>query len=184
MKKTGTLLAAVVFACGAHSAATAQDPANQAEAIPSVSAIAACRALTDPSARLACYDRAAPPFVDAAQDGRVKILDAAEAKAVRRSLFGFNLPKINLFKGGGDGNEAQDEFKTLNTTVTAVRSLPDRRIQFTIEDGDATWQSSDPYPSLLTEPRVGMKVELERAALGSYWIRFDRQRGIKGHRIR
>ena len=143
--------------------------------------LAECRAIADSTARLACYDREATTLIAATEEGTVRVVDTEEVKTIRRSLFGFSLPRIGLFGGGKEKGE-EEEVKLLTTTVTSVRALPYGKYQFTIAEGDATWQTTE-APLALRKPKVGSEVELERAALGSYWVRFEGQRSVKGRRV-
>jgi hypothetical protein len=160
--------------------AQAQD-ASGSKTPDALSELARCRALTDPTSRLACYDKEASALLAATEEGTVRVVDTEEVKTIRRSLFGFSLPRIGLFGGGKEKGE-QEEVTLINTTITDVRALSYGKYQFTIAEGDATWQTTE-APVALRKPKVGDAVELERAALGSYWVRFEGQRTVKGKRV-
>ncbi|WP_156839811.1 hypothetical protein [Novosphingobium aquimarinum] len=170
-------LAALTMAIVPAQARDESDP----KAPEALSELARCRAIAEPAARLACYDKEASALIAATEEGTVRVVDTEEVKTIRRSLFGFSLPSIGLFGGGREKGE-QEEVKLINTTITDVRALPYGKYQFTIAEGDATWQTTD-APLALRKPKVGDEVELERAALGSYWVRFEGQRAVKGKRV-
>lgn len=137
-----------------------------------------CQAVENNDERLACYDQAVGRVVKATEEGEVRLLDSEDVKKTRRSLFGFNLPKIGIFGGGDD----EDEKELLTSTITNVRYYENDAFIFRIEEGDAVWRVSD-APMRLARVKVGDTVEFERAALGSYWVRINGQNGVKGRRI-
>lgn len=143
-------------------------------------ALTSCRAIVADAERLACYDRAAAALNAQVERKEVIVLDQQEVKKTKRSLFGFTLPRIGIFGGGGNGPGHEDtEFTQIETTVTSVRGTGYGKLRFTIEDG-AVWQTTEPSPA---EPKPGTKVTIKRAALGSYFIKFEGERTIKGMRI-
>ena len=87
------------------AAATAKDPPKQS---PLVGALEACRAIADPTQRLACYDKQAGALLDAAQTGDVAVVDKAEVRKARKSLFGFTMPNIPFFAGDKSADEAPE----------------------------------------------------------------------------
>ncbi|WP_156336763.1 hypothetical protein [Novosphingobium sp. ST904] len=46
----------------------------------------------------------------------------------------------------------------------------------------AQWQTNEALGTVRM-PKVGDDVELEAAALGSYWVRFKGGRALKAHRV-
>lgn len=142
--------------------------------------IASCRGIVDDAARLACFDRESEALIAAADEGEVKLVDREEAKTIRKSLYGYAVPEIPLLKETG-GETAQDLDK-LQSTITAVRSLPRGYWQVTIAEGNAVWESTTQRRGL-NPPKVGQKVEFEKAALGTYWMRINGQMGVKARRV-
>ena len=59
-----------------------------------VATLLACLDTRDPSARLACYDREARAAKGAIAAREVGVLDRAEVRRTRRSLFGFSVPSV------------------------------------------------------------------------------------------
>ncbi|MGV2495453.1 hypothetical protein [Pelagerythrobacter aerophilus] len=129
--------------------------------------------------RLACYDAAVKDIVAASDQGELRVIDAEAVRKTRRGLFGFSLPDLGIF-GGDDGEK--DELDRLETTVSSVRYLTPNSFVFRIAEGDALWQVSD-APRRLLRVESGDPVVIEKAALGSYFIRFDGQNGVKGRRV-
>lgn len=145
----------------------------------SLRALAHCRTLSDDAARLACYDTESAALITATDTGDVAIVDKDDARKVRKSLFGFGVPKIALF---GNGQESEDE-QNLVSTVTSVEGLPRGYYRVTIAEGDAVWETTTRRRGQTT-PRPGDKIEFEKAAMGSYWMRVNGQFGVKAHRVR
>jgi hypothetical protein len=141
-----------------------------------IDALGACRALTDAAARLACFDEASARLAQAVESKEVVVLDRQEIGETRRSLFGFSLPRIPLFRG--EGGEQQSE---ITAKISSGQALGHGLYQIRIEDG-AVWQTTETYMSL-SEPRVGQEVVIKRGPLGSYMMRINGQRAIRAKRV-
>ncbi len=173
--------------CGIAAAAFVTVPANaqaQSEAAanpgndPFISQLERCRILPKDSDRLTCFDEEVSALISAANAGEVKIVQAQDITKARQRLFGFSLPKIGLF-GSGD----EEEFTTLESTITKVRQLANNEWAISIEEGDAVWQMKSTVIHTKA-PAVGDPVEFKPAAMGTYWIRVAGRKGIRGSRIR
>lgn len=171
-------LAAFLTAAPALSQDAAGAGTNQVEAL------RACRAITGDAQRLACFDRAAGEVLAAADKGDIRLVTRGDIEQTKRGLFGFSLPKLNIFGGGRDDDEkdAIEPLDMLESTVTAARQIDRTTYVFTIADGGATWQIKDAQTRFIP-PKRGDKVVFKRAALGSYFIRINGQIGVKGKRI-
>lgn len=167
--------AAAVLMAGAAPAKEREVRKNS----PLINALSTCRQISDPTQRLACFDKASGELVAATEKGDVSIVDRAELRQARRSLFGFNMPRLPFFSGDKSGDDLSDK---LSTKVVAVRQLPHDRYQFRVQEGNALWETLESYSSF-HGPKVGDPVEINRGALGSYVIRIGKQRGVKGRRI-
>ena len=181
MTHTRALLAAsaafVIFA-GAAPVAADEKPESAY-----VTALRDCQGKTDPTERLACYDTAVAAMVAASSEGEVRVVDRAEVRETRRKLFGFALPDLGIFGGRGDKEEAAEEaeeFTTLNTTITGVRTSSGSYVLVTAEG--AQWQL-DEMPARLMKPKVGQTLEIKKGALSSYFLRINGQKGVKGRRV-
>lgn len=148
-------------------------------ASPLVAAIDRCRQIADPAQRLACFDSAAGALVAATSSGEVNVVDRGEIRKVRRSLFGFSMPKIPFFGGDTTANEAQAQ---LDSTIKSVHALNNGYYQLSIADNDAQWQTLDSSISF-DPPRVGQKISIVRGTMGSYFLRINGQVGVRGKRI-
>lgn len=147
-----------------------------------VTALRDCQGKTDPAERLACYDTAVAAMVAASSEGEVRVVERAEVREARRKLFGLAIPDLGIFGGRGDKPDAEEaeEFTTLNTTITGVRTGSGTYILVTAEG--ALWQL-DEVPPRLMKPKVGQTLEIKKGALSSYFLRIDGQKGVKGRRV-
>ncbi len=147
---------------------------------PLISALGQCRAIADSTKRLACYDGASARLVGAATSGEVTVVDRSELRQARRSLFGFNMPKLPFF--GGD-TSAESDTGTLETTAIEARSSGNGgRFLMKLAEGNAWWEITETYVNF-DPPRKGSKVVIKRGPMGSYFVRIDGQRGVRGRRV-
>ena len=177
MVKCFTILAFSAAMTLASSASGAPSrPAKGAPPSPIVDALTACRSIADNAARLACYDQASARFTEAVGRGDVIVMDQQEVKQTRRSLFGFSLPRLPLFRG--DSGSDSDE---LNATVEVASPLGYDKYRMRIEDG-AVWETTE-GPSTMDAPHAGSEVVIKRGPLGSYMMRIDGQRAVRAKRV-
>lgn len=134
-----------------------------------------CRAVADPQQRLACYDREVAAMAAAEASNEIRVVDRAQVRSTRRSLFGLTLPDINIF-----GGDADDPMNEINGTIRSVTELADGKWAFTLEDG-ARWVQID-NRRLSTYPRVGHTVRIRRAAMGSFLANIQRNTAIRVRR--
>jgi len=123
-----------------------------------------CRAQQDAALRLVCYDTQVAALDDAETKKELVVVDKAQMKQARKSLFGFSIPKIALF-GGGDDDQDEDELRVLETTVSGARQMNDGNWRFQLADG-VYWrqmEAKDIFP-----PKSGDKIKIRRASMGSY----------------
>ncbi len=142
-----------------------------------------CRAIAAPDARLACFDKAAGALEAAVKAKDVTIVDRQDVRKARRSLFGFTLPKIDLFGGSGPTrpDEKEDAFTELNTTVASARPAANGRVEIRLADeSNAVWQTTDPmnFP-----PKPGDKIRIRQGTLGNYFLAVG-GRSYRGMRLR
>lgn len=140
----------------------------------SVTALLACRSMTDSAQRLACYDRETGTLVQAIDRKDLVLIDKERASAARRSLFGFSVPDFAGLLGGGD-------VKEIESSVTGVTNNSDGGWTIKLVDG-SVWTQTDDTPVGLP-PRRGDKVVVRRGTLGAYFLRLGGQPGFKVRRI-
>lgn len=152
----------------AASAAAAPPPvSNQL-----IQKLVGCRGIADPAARLACLEHATAEIEKAITQKDIVVVDRETARTTRRSLFGFNLPKLPFF----DHEETEQE---ISAKIASVRSLGFGKWRFELGDG-AVWSTTEASSTLL--PRPGDMVTIKRAAMGSYFIKFPGERAVRGQR--
>ena len=169
-------LGAIALLATLAEPALAKDPPKQS---PLVNALESCRAIADPAGRLACYDKQAGALLDAASKGDVAVVDRAEVRQARKSLFGFAMPKIPFFSGD-DSADAVSE--TLESTVKSANGIGYGKFRMTIAEGNAVWETTEAYGTM-RDPKVGDKIVIKRGPLGSYLIKIGTNRGVKGRRV-
>ena len=139
-------------------------------------ALRACSDIEEDAARLTCFDQSVQTLVDLQDRGEITVVDREDIAETRRGLFGFSLPKLGVF-GPGDDSEEQ----VLNSRITAIRQIRSDHWEIEIAEGSVWLATNTPRRF---KPKVGSEVELEQAALSSYWFRVDGQLGVKARRIR
>lgn len=159
--------------------ASAQDKDDLASS-PLVDKLATCTAITDDAQRLACFDREVAVFVGAANDGEVKVVEKGEINKARKKLFGYSLPDAGIFKA--DSKEEKEANKRLTSTITKVRQVSSKEWHIWIEEGDARWRLKN-NSIRFRAPKVGDTVEFRPATMGTYWIRVNGRKGVRGDRI-
>jgi hypothetical protein len=134
-----------------------------------------CRALSEASQRLACFDRESASMATAIQTKNLVFVDREKARAAKRSLFGFSIPDFGGLFGGGD-----DEVKQIDSTIRSAGHNAEGGLLITLADG-SVWSQTDDYQGL--DPRPGEKVTVKRGTLGSFWLSIPGQSGIKVKRV-
>lgn len=137
-----------------------------------------CKAKSDPTERLACYDAAVGVMDAAEKKGDIVVVDREQATAVRRQAFGFSLPSLAMFEKG----ETQEELDRVALKVDRAYRGGDGKWVFELEGG-AVWAQND-SETLFREPKSGSKVEIRKAAMGSYFMNVDGQRAVRARRIK
>ena len=165
--------AALIFFCLSNgSYATAQTPPGET----AFDGLKFCRTVADDAERLACFDRASANLIKADDAGDISVVDREQIEKTKRGLFGFSLPKLGIF---ADKDGTEQRIDKLNSTITAITAVGRRDYLITIAEG-SRWRVSAPPRRF--RPEVGDPIELERAALGSFWLRVDGAPGVKGRR--
>jgi hypothetical protein len=169
-----TRLAAGIFLCVAIGAgAVAQTKVRDAPA--AIRKLIDCRKLTDNPARLACYDAAIDEFTQALTKGDVVAVDKAEVATVRRQAFGFSLPSLTLF----DRGDKPAPLQNIAGVVANAYQQGGNAWVIELAEGGGTWLQTDVTESVPRPPHKGSRVEIRKAALGSYFMNIDGQRALR-----
>ena len=139
-------------------------------------ALSACRAVSDPAARLACFDSAAGRLDEAEKTGEIVVVDRKQAGEVRRQAFGFALPSLALF----DKAEGTETLDRVESVLKEARQGADGKWILKLENG-AVWRQTD-ADGPARRPRPGMTVSVRSASMGSFLISVDGQVGFRGRR--
>ncbi len=123
-----------------------------------------CRTQQDAALRLACYDAQVAALDDAETKKELVVVDKAQMKQARKSLFGFSLPKISLF-GGGEDDQDEEDLKVLETSVSGARQMNDGTWRIQLADG-VYWRQIEAKD--IFAPKSGDAIKIRRAAMGSY----------------
>jgi len=134
-----------------------------------------CRMIADSAARLTCYDTQVSAIDAAEKKQDLVVLDRAQVRETRKSLFGFSLPSFSL---GGKKLDEKDDITEINSTVAGLRRTQNGWV-LTLADGAGTWQSDD----LTSAPSVGDKVRIRKASMGSFLGRVGFSQGARFRRV-
>jgi hypothetical protein len=165
MTARSLLLASALLAATAASAADAQRRRATAPERPAVlNQLTACRQVTGDAERLACYDRQVAALEAAEQSREIAVVDRAQIRRTRRSLFGLTLPDLGIF--GGDDDEGEDGagVSEINSTILAVGTGADGRMTYRLQD-DSVWVQTEGRAGF---PRSGEAIRLRRGPLGQF----------------
>lgn len=175
MNKSMIAAALIVAGTGLAFAKDKQPPPPSAL----VGQIERCRAIADDAQRLACFDRESATLVEAVKGGKVAVVDQAAVRETRRSLFGFQVPKLPFFSGDDSADAVPDQ---IESTIKSVEEIGRGRYRIVIADHDAVWETID-NPMRLNAPRRGDKIVIKRGLIGAYFLRIGGQVGVKGRRV-
>jgi hypothetical protein len=142
---------------------------------PIVQAVIDCRTITEPTARLACYDKAVDGMAQADAKGDLVTIDREQRQTVRRQAFGLTLPALSMFDRGKAENVDR-----ITATVSAAARGADGKWLITLDDG-ALWRQTDDQ-ELYPAPRAGAQVTVRKGALGSFFMDIGRDKAIRVHR--
>lgn len=142
-----------------------------------------CRAMTDDAQRLACFDRQVGAMEAASQRDEVVILDKSELSKTRKTLFGFSFPKLPFLSDNDDREDnakLEEGVSHIEATIASARSLGYGKWQIGLEDG-AQWMTTEAITA--GNPKTGQKIEIRRAAMGSFMGKIDGGRAVRMKRV-
>lgn len=173
---TKTAFTVLTIAAAAIPAASHAAPGRAVEGKATLfEAVTRCRAIVDPTERVGCYDRSIEALQAAEQKHDVAIVDRAQVRETKKTLFGLSLPSLPVFGHADDGQEiAQIDGTVASAAIDRggwVVHLADGSVWRQIDDNE-----------LGRRPRAGDKVVVKRAALGSFRMTIAGSPGIKVRR--
>lgn len=145
-----------------------------------------CSRIDEPSARLACYDNNVGSAGGVARNtvpGQVRVEGGSgPGIAANRASgpTGFGREDVRTperFAAAPPG-----ELTEITARVTAIRQREPGIYAFTLEGG-AQWVFTQSVGAGYVPPQVGSTVEIRRAALGSFLMRFNDQESVRVRRV-
>ena len=104
-----------------------------------VSAVQNCQQIREDAARLACYDRNVSALAAASARGDVTVVDRTQMREVRRSLFGFSVPRLPFFSSSKD-RDVREEPRELIAKLATFHDLGNGFFRFTLDEPRSTWE--------------------------------------------
>ncbi len=137
-----------------------------------------CRAITDDTKRLACFDTQVAALDTAEKNKQLVVIDREQVRAARRTLFGLPLPNLHIF-GGNDDHDANAVTQIEGKIASASSAADGWRIK--LDDG-SVWEQTDGKP-IFRSPRPGMAVVVQHGAMGAYFLSVAGAPGVKVRRV-
>lgn len=136
-----------------------------------------CRTITEPTDRLACFDRETAAMEEAEKSEDLIIADREKVEEAKRGLFGLSLPKIKLFSSG----DKKDEVREIETTIASAKRNGRGKMMLVLEDG-ARWIQTD-STSIPRDPAKGDVIKIKSGAIGSFFAKIGSSRSFRVRRI-
>lgn len=140
---------------------------------PPLAALQSCRAITDDSARLACFDKAVAALDSAVQAKSVVVVDRATLAKARERQFGMTRREDPVFSAA-----KLPEPRRLEAKLLAVR--PAGGYLLLDVEGGGLWQTTEPA---FAPPQPGAKLVIEKGAMGGYFISYG-ARNVRARRVK
>ena len=147
-----------------------------------LSGIYACKVISEPLDRLACYDASVEAVNQKEVKKEIVTIDSTTAKTFKREAFGFSipsLPKLGLPSAGGDKDD--------NTLELAVSKVDKSRagITITMKNGQV-WREVSGRLNYI--PRGDVTARITKGSFGSYRLSLsngkERVRGLGVRRVK
>ena len=169
---------------GVAIAALAQAPAADSAVETAAASAARCRTLADGVARLSCYDRAFGVLVPAGVPAGAPAVTAGPAEPRLRANtpadFGLTAEQREQRSRAPDA-AAPKELAEITARVSNIKQQRAGRFTVTFDNGQI-WQQRETDASI--ELRIGDRVTIKKAAVGSYLLVTDGRRSTKVERIK
>lgn len=172
-KQTPSVLAIALCTLALPAPVLAQDAPNTP---PAVRQLLDCRGVAEPAVRLACFDRQAALVATAVNERELVVVDRAQVREVRRSVFGFSAADPLPFATKRE--EVPDLFEGKIGALSPVRG---GRYQLQVDD--TVWELLE-TGAFQRVPKVGDAVVIKRGMLGSYKLSVDGRSGLRAKRLK
>ena len=171
---TGVMAASVLLGSSVHAKDKTPHPPPQ-----TWQDMVKCRQISDPSARLACFDAQVAKVEQATANGDLVLADRESIRRTKRGLFGFGILGGGLLGDSDDKNG--EEISEIDGTVSSARQFGYGSWRITLADG-SVWEQTDDQ-KLLFDPKSGNKVHIYKGMMGTYRANIDGQRALKMRRV-
>lgn len=138
----------------------------------------ACANITEPQARLACFDSAVAALKTAEARGEFAAVDANRVRQIERDAFGFSLPSLPRLGLPGRRDAEEEQIQTQVMKI-ARRGRFEGKPSFTMENGQVWVVLEGRENRNLLD---GAEVTIRRASLGSYLL--SAEKGGPAQRVR
>jgi hypothetical protein len=166
----------LALAVTASTAALAKDGPPPAESA-TLAKFMACKALTDPTQRLACLDARLTELQTAEKAGDIVVVDRAQVHTLRRQSFGLpNMDALKFFERGIH----PEEVKSVTVTLKEAHRTNSGAWLMVTNEGEV-WRQTD-GTELFPEPAKGDQATIRSGLLGSYFLKVGNGRAIQVHR--
>jgi len=176
MKAYSTALFAILSALMLTPSAAAQT----SETSP-LSSLYACKAVTEPMARLACFDASVEVLGQREVNKEIVTIDSTTAKTFKREAFGFSLPSLPKLGLPSLGDSPDDD--VLEFPVKSV-SKTKRGIVITLKNGQV-WRGVNGRLNYV--PKGDLTARISKGAVGSFRLSLsngkERVRGLGVRRV-
>jgi hypothetical protein len=149
-----------------------------------VGEVTACLSLSDPQARLACFDTKVKALAAATNTRTIVVLDREEVRKTRRSLFGFALPRLPFFGNDNNGEESRDDTEAvqqIDTKIAGAGAYGHGLWTLILAEG-GTWRTTE--TSRTFDPSPGDALTIKRGTLGNYVALVGGNRTVRVERVR
>jgi hypothetical protein len=139
-----------------------------------------CRAISDSAQRLACYDTQVGALDVAEKKRDLVVVDRAQMRETRKSLFGFALPNFGIFGGKADKEIQAEDVSEIDATLASARAIAGGNWSMVLANGAGTWETMNP---LDFPPKSGDKVHIKKGLMAGYLGSIGYNRGVKFRRV-
>lgn len=155
-------------------------PLGQA-ASPALKGVLGCRSITDPQARLACFDRETAALAAAGANGAAPPAVASSGPASAKATQDFGLPAGAIVAKEVAAGQRPADLSRIHAHIMQLSRAGDGRMVFTLDNGQI-WLQVLEEGDLLLKP--GDAVTLARGLFHSFTLQTPSGRGCKVTRIR